>query len=299
MLFVGVPILISLPLLYWKFNKLQDNILKDKIRYIYNSQHLDSLKLIPNKIIIVGGSNILFGIDKYLLEKELNRPVITLAHVRTDGTENMLRIAEKVFQKGDIALISLEYGGTSKGSSGQIIDYYLSQNKIDLIKYFFQYFLWEKEYVNPNYSKKEEEYRWSIYGSFNNDLFLTKLRNQNFRKQETYENNGIELSYSKKDIEIIENYTQENKLVLIGIHPPLCKQKLSKANIQKINSGNVQTLPIKYITNQNNYLFDTNYIFDYSYHLNQKGREKRTVKLSQDLKQFISSKSNQNHQGSN
>jgi len=285
--FIGVPILLSLPFSIWKFDKLKKNINSDKIKNVYSNHRLDSIREVPNKIIIIGGSNLLFGIDKYLLEKEIKRPVFTLAYVRTVGIENMLLIAKKVYRDGDLVLISIEYGSTSKGSSGELLDYYLSNNSVELFEYFFKYYLWEKKYKNPNYSEKEEKCRSSIYQSFNHDLYLTKLRNQNYRMQETYLNQGINLTYSKDDIEIIKKFIKENKFELLGVHPPLCIQKLDKSNIKNIEKNYFDSLPIRYITKQKNFLFDTAYIFDYSYHLNQKGRELRTSKLSIDLRNFF------------
>ncbi len=287
--FFAVPLLVGSPYLVLQFNNLQTDIHKDKISYIYSGTRLDSIAKISNKIIIIGGSNLLFGIDKYLLERELKRPVFSLAHVRTDGTENMLRLAKGVYKKDDIILISLEYGGISKGSTGYLLDYYLSRSYIELFKYFFKYYIWykDKEINNPNYNDIEENSRNSIYNSFNNDLFLVQLDNQNFRKQDTYVNEGIELGYSKQDVKIVQEFIGENTMNIFGIHPILCKQKLNEYNILQINRKEIEFLPIRYITEQENYLFDSTYIFDYSYHLNRKGREIRTLKLVQDIKKYF------------
>jgi hypothetical protein len=291
LLFWGIPIIFfilwQLPLFYY-------DIKSDRIAKIYSKERLDSLKNISDKIILIGGSNLLFGIDKYMLEVKLKRPVVSLAHNRTDGISNMLKVASKVYRKGDIALISLEYGGLSKGSSGELMDYYISGNPLELIEYFFKIYLLDKAWAldqhskNKYYSLEQEKNIKAIYQSFNNELFLQGLTNENYRKLDSYSPTGISLTYSKKDKQIINDFIILDSIQIIGIHPILAKQILNLKNIENISKKIIDHLPIPYITEQSNYIFDTAYIFDYSFHLNKKGRELRTLKIVADLQKFIS-----------
>jgi hypothetical protein len=296
LLFWGIPIIFFI---LWQLPFFYYDIKSDRIAKIYSKERLDSLKNISNKIILIGGSNLLFGIDKYMLELKLKRPVVSLAHNRTDGISNMLKVASKVYRKGDITLISLEYGGLSKGSSGELMDYYLTGSSFELIEYFFKVYLfdqawaWDQYSKNKYYSIEQERKRKAVYQSFNDDLFLTGLTNQDFRKVDgNYILKENDLSYSQKDIQIIKYFCVKNKIQLMAIHQPLVRQHLSNKIIHNIKSNNIHSLPIPYITNQANYIFDTNYIFDYGVHLNKRGRELRTIKLLGDLKWFIYSKSN-------
>ncbi len=291
LLFWGIPIIFFI---FWQLPLFYYDIKSDRIAKIYSKERLDSLKNISNKIILVGGSNLLFGIDKYMLEEKLKRPVVSLAHNRTDGISNMLKVASKVYRKGDIALISLEYGGLSKGSSGELMDYYISGNPLELIEYFFKIYLFDKAWSldehskNKYYSLEQEKNRKAIYQSFNNELFLQGLTNENYRKLDSYSSTGISLTYSKKDKQIIHDCIILDSIQIIGIHPILAKQILNLKNIENISKKIIDHLPIPYITEQSNYIFDTAYIFDYSFHLNKKGRELRTLKIVADLQKFIS-----------
>jgi hypothetical protein len=270
----------------------------NKIRSIYSSGNLDSLRRINNKIIFIGGSNLLFGLDKYQLQKNLNRPVVSLAHVRTDGICNMLELVKKVYYPGDLVILSLEYGGATKDASGELLDYYLSNNKLDLIDYFLKNYIWKKESFNPHYSIEEENKRREIYSSFNKDFFLKGLRNQNYRKMEEYNNQGYQLKYDEKDKNKIAEFIFKMRIPIYAAHPILVKQKMSSQNEIELDKKS-KCLPLRYITIQSDYVFDTTYIFDYSSHLNSNGRYLRTKLLSRDISRFISSKTNQTHQGSN
>ena len=71
--------------------------------------HLDLLQKVPSpRIILVGGSNVSFGIDAELMQKSLGIPVIN------DGLHAGLGIAplrelKDYLRRGDIVIISLEY----------------------------------------------------------------------------------------------------------------------------------------------------------------------------------------------
>ena len=298
-LFWGMPFLIFI---LWQLPLFFNNINSDRIAKIYSKERLDSLKNVSNKIILIGGSNLLFGIDKYMLERELKRSIVVLAHNRTDGISNMLKVANKVYKRGDIVLLSLEYGGLSKGNSGELLDYYLTGNSFELIEYFFKIYLldqawaWDQYSKNKYYSIEQERKRKAIYQSFNDDLFLTGLTNQNFRKVESYSSLGLSLTYNKEDSQLITDFITQNNIELIALHPILAKQSLSNKNVENISKNVINHLPMPYITRQDDYIFDTSYIFDYSFHLNKNGRELRSSKVVVDLKKFILSKSKRKKQ---
>ena len=136
--FIKYIFLFNIPILFIYFILLFNQVNKSQIlfktEYIYNTiyseKRLDSLKQISNKIIFIGGSNLFFGLDKYLVEKKAGRKVVSFAHTRTDGIENMLSLAERVYKAGDIILLSLEYGSKTIGDNGLVLKYFLVYVKI-------------------------------------------------------------------------------------------------------------------------------------------------------------------------
>ena len=68
------------------------------------------LKSLPSpRVILVGGSNVPFGIQSPLLERELRLPVVNMGLVARLGIDFMLGDVEREVRAGDIVLLSLEY----------------------------------------------------------------------------------------------------------------------------------------------------------------------------------------------
>ncbi|MEL7570991.1 MAG: hypothetical protein AAGU14_10610 [Eubacteriaceae bacterium] len=63
----------------------------------------------PERIILVGGSNLAFGIDSELIEEETNIKTINMGLHAGIGLNNILKDTEKYIQSGDIIIIVPEY----------------------------------------------------------------------------------------------------------------------------------------------------------------------------------------------
>lgn len=61
-----------------------------------------------NKIVIIGGSSVAFGVCSDLLESELDMPVVNFGLYANLGTKYMLDVAEDYIEEGDIVIISPE-----------------------------------------------------------------------------------------------------------------------------------------------------------------------------------------------
>jgi hypothetical protein len=62
------------------------------------------------KIVVVGGSNALFGVDSALIERETRRPTVNLGLHAGLSLDYLLAIARPVLSPGDVVVLSLEYG---------------------------------------------------------------------------------------------------------------------------------------------------------------------------------------------
>lgn len=61
------------------------------------------------RVILVGGSNLAFGVDSPALRRELGRPVVNLGLNAGMGRELILRQVEAEVRAGDVVVLSLEY----------------------------------------------------------------------------------------------------------------------------------------------------------------------------------------------
>lgn len=255
------------------------------LKRIYSDSRLDSLQQIGHKIILIGGSNLRFGIDRHLLQRETNQQVVSFGYARTDGLENMLHLADRVYRDGDVILLSLEYGERTKGSSGDLLDFYLYQDYLSILRYVSKTLLSSEE-DNTFYSQEEEMERQAVYAGFDESFYLYRLDSTraNFRKLHLYDARGTVLTYDEADKGILQKYLRKPGKSIFGVHPALCLQVLSQHNRDSVRLGLLDTLPIPYITRQSDYLYDTAFIFDYPYHVNARGREMRTRRLAGDIR---------------
>jgi hypothetical protein len=87
---------------------------------------------IPTRILIVGGSSTLFGIDAELIEKKLNVPTINLGTHAGLGLRYLLDRATRLARPGDIILLSPEYetwNDTYRDTPGIFLNYVWTYDK--------------------------------------------------------------------------------------------------------------------------------------------------------------------------
>lgn len=70
------------------------------------------------KIVFVGGSNAAFGIDSYLIEKQLGRPVVNMALSADVGLPFMLKEVEPFMLRDDLLIVTPEYELFYQGALG-------------------------------------------------------------------------------------------------------------------------------------------------------------------------------------
>ncbi|MEO0895731.1 MAG: hypothetical protein AAFY71_05005 [Bacteroidota bacterium] len=84
---------------------------KEHMLYALRDKHaaLDSLSGNGPKVILVGGSNLAFGMDSKMVSEELGMPVVNMAVHAALGLKFMLDDSRPFVEKGDIVVIVPEY----------------------------------------------------------------------------------------------------------------------------------------------------------------------------------------------
>jgi hypothetical protein len=108
---------------------LPDGSLRSERNYL--AATIDKHRLLkrtpPPRIIVLGGSNVPFGIRSGLLERELGRPVVNMGLVAGLGLEFMLNEVAGSVREGDWVLLSPEHdlfdGGSKLLNQQQILEY--------------------------------------------------------------------------------------------------------------------------------------------------------------------------------
>lgn len=256
----------------------------DNIVYkYYSKERLESKKEIKNKIIIIGGSNILFGVNPYLLSEQTGREVLNLAYIRTIGVENMIRLAELAYTDGDVILLSLAYGDETLGPGGRTFAYRIFKDPTHLLNTDV---LLSFNLTGAKEVEKKEEF--DIYEDIDSNFFLLSLDTlPNEHKEDFTNHSGYAFTYGKNDLELIKEYIEDNKLNIVAFHPPLVRENLSEENLREIQNNEVGLLPVPYITSQSDYIFSADSIYDFVFHLNADGRRERTLRLAKDFNKHL------------
>ena len=274
-----------------------------KLKKNYADKHKNK-----KKIIIVSGSNAMFGLNSKLLEKKLNLPVINYA--THGGLKNYIFIPPKeIIQKNDIVLMPLEYTyyagdkTVDSISSKEEIEYYISKDfinykklstkeRLKIFNYWIRHisdFPTKNRKTDFKICDKQNVYSYcsfNIYG--NTTLNKETIENLEFYDEKFIFNLPTEESIlkNKKLFEFID-YCKDKKATVIMTYPAMYKHK----NIDKKQLDNLREikkifikLGINFIGNPEDFLFDKKYMHNTSYHLNLKGAEKNTYNIIKELK---------------
>jgi hypothetical protein len=90
---------------------------------VYFAKQYHAAQIAEPKVIIVSGSNSLFGFDSETLENLIGRPVVNLAGHASLSLEFHIKMAEKYAKAGDLVVMPLElgyYGTTPDVTSWQV-----------------------------------------------------------------------------------------------------------------------------------------------------------------------------------
>lgn len=263
------------------------------------------------KLLVVGGSSVIYGIDNKELSNNLGMPVYNMGSSAGLGLDYLLYDAKKEIKKDDIVLLQLEYP-----LYGEMPDY--SEQKIAIVWDNYDSFYWE----NLNFKEKMQ----LIYG-ISPKLILEKIKTillgrknidqgiEDVKWIDEYgmiQSNTVENSDKKKLLNLIEKKVvndeilNENKQESIENFLAYCRRKnvevyvifppylYDKKRFNKEDQKEVQKIKdfwksnnVKVIGDYTDTLYDIEDFCNSVYHLNTNGREKHTKMLIERLKPYI------------
>jgi len=290
-------------------------VTKPDKKHLYQASllKLHLLQTVPSpRIIIVGGSNVAFGIDSELMEKQLGIPVIN------DGLHVALGIAplneiKPYIHPGDIIIISLEYYNFTNSQSffgepqyladwvefsprriwdihepyKQILPIYtiMLQRKVNRqLNYFLYGFSYE---ATRNFYSGDQ---FNAHGDFIGHIGAANQLPFNIPDSE-YPINLIDEAYI-----YLEDFNQfaRSKGALVFYEAQAHRQtnceKTGRNQLIRFFNLIRQRTTIPLLTNLDQLCLPDNYFYDTPYHLNKQGREVRTERLIVNLKNALSDK---------
>ncbi|MBI3518183.1 MAG: hypothetical protein HY062_02340 [Bacteroidetes bacterium] len=281
---------------------IPDNITTYSILAALPDKHESLKKIHKRKIILLGGSNVSFGINSSKLEEAFHKPVINLGVHAGLGLEFIVNDSKPYIHKGDTIILMPEY------------EHFYTENfygEMELVSMIFDIEPASKQLINriqwqhlfkylPTYSAKKlknyipsllhkKEPAVDIYHrySFNpyGDAYIHwDMPNQSY--QPAPKNTGRE----KINPEVItflkdfKSYVHRQGAELFIFPPVIDRASFTnqKLIITKI-AEELKKNDIAFVTEPETYEYDSTLFFNSYYHLNKTGVEKRTTQLINDL----------------
>lgn len=259
------------------------------------------------KIIFVGNSAIAFGNRKDLIEKELNKEVVTFGLYGAIGTKAMMDLSKAGIKKGDIVVLSPEISeqGLSLYFSSEnmwmaidghydMLNYLAKDNKESMVGNFASFAAKKFDYmVKGKKPKVDGVYQQSSFNKDNQEIgYMTYNREYNYMVNGYDANSMVKFDTSylndefikyindyckyvkKKGAEVYYNFVPVNNLSVTS----------SKEDIDAFYDELNDRIMCPILGNPHNYIFDYEWFYDNNSHLNTAGTYIYNKQLIDDLK---------------
>ncbi len=263
-----------------------------------------------DKVVVIGGSSVAFGLDSALLEKYLGMPVVNFGLYGDLGTRLMLDLSRDHISEGDIVVLSPELAAqtlsmyfswetTLKACDDNMSMLLSLSRSVDewlfSVGGFYELASAKIAYsVNKNTPKPEDVYSASNFNKYG-DIDPEKFPRENNIMKNQYlpgESYLVDLDESIVDAEFLEylnTYIREchdkGALVYFSWCPvnDLSLTEGSEENMAEFEEYFKKSLECKVISSLDNYIIDSHYFYDTNFHLNDAGVRVRTIRLLNDL----------------
>ena len=274
---------------------------------------LDTLKstfansIKTSKLLIVSGSNSLFGIGSQMITQETGIPAVNTSIQAGFGINYMLHRTRALAKNGDIVLLPLEYELYMSDTlpSDVVVDYVFAHDPKYLLTHpWFIALLSFERLALGIYSKIhsfpiESKYPPRIINS-SGDITTNQEANitVNDRKKVEFttpfriKRKFTYSSFELRSIKEFADWCYNNKIKLIATWPSTIwfdsyKQPNYQDFFQNIKDF-YNSIDVPVVGNYSEFMYDKSMFFDTVYHLNDRGRRYRTRQLIKLLQPYLS-----------
>ena len=276
--------------------------------YAALSKQYDRLNSInEEKVILVGGSNICFGMDSELFEELYGKPMVSFGLYGSFGVKVMMDLSKTNINKGDIVILapeistqalSLYFGAESMlkatESRRDILLHIDRDNIKDLVGASYEYALQKiKNQKNNEEFDLSGIYRNSTINSYG-EIDKTIFPREGNVLPTGYISEDVSYDYTRIDSSFIDYVNEYNKYIkergatLYYSFSPVNERAVNKETIRNDTYDYydylVYSLDCEVISDPYDYIYDYRYFYDTNFHLNDAGVVLRTTQLVRDLK---------------
>lgn len=251
------------------------------------------------KIVLLGNSNLAFGINSEMIEEELEMPVVNMGFHGSAGNVFHERMSRYNVTEGDIYIICHTDFADDDTISDAALCWSALENHIELWKILRTSDFYRMLKAFPVYLKK----CLSLYiedsgnidpgivygrGAFNKygDVCLQREGgNYTFEKRvEPPKINAITINR----INELKKWMDESGATLLVASYPIGKGELTADENEFVNFQRdlEQKLDCEVISQYTDYMYEYKYFYDSEYHLSSEGADMRTAQLIEDIKNW-------------
>lgn len=250
------------------------------------------------KIVLVGNSNLAFGIDSELIEETFGRPVVNMGGHGGLGNEFHINMGKHGINEGDIVIVALtSFGPTSTMTPDLawitvenygLFDLIPEQDYYEFIKAFPHYAIRTVGRWLTGTGNKPRDGVYSI-DSFNEygDISLVREESQ----QEHYVGKCVPPTLGDT-VQLLNEYVawcnERGAICLIAAYPIITYEKNMPDSeaFDRFTAELDEQLDCDVISDYKDYFMDRRYFYDTEGHLNDEGSVIRTNQLIEDLKNW-------------
>ena len=256
------------------------------------------------KIVIVGGSNVAFGVDSELLEQLLAQrgydyTVCNFGLYAAVGTSAMLELSKRYIGEGDIVVLAIEptsetfstyFGATAfwkcAESNPELLLELNSTQQSAMVGNYLGYLQERLEIFQTGILPEAV----GVYAkaSFDENCNMTYDRAGNAMALGYDTGNMIDLAaveFEGAFLEQVEEYCQTEAQVCLSFSP-MNRGALTDASPETVYDYFLRcqgAFPCRIISDPNDYILDSGWFYDSNFHLNTSGAQVRTYQLAEDL----------------
>jgi len=254
------------------------------------------------KVILVGNSNVAFGIDSSILEKALEMPVVNLGLHGGLGEVFHYNMAKRNIRQGDIVvLLNTHFGDglitqtaeawTAVESGSDYWKFIPPENWLDMFLSFPTHI---ENTINAAMEHRAESltggmYARSAFNAYGDNSYPREEGGYNFSKH-----NVSAPGVTKEGISEINKFStfcqQQGASCLLAAYPIAFGEFTApEEEFLRMQQKLESSLDCSVISDYTDYFFDYQYFYDTQYHLTTEGARLRTEQLAEDILRWQSS----------
>lgn len=256
------------------------------------------------KVIVVGGSNVAFGLRSDLMEQELGMPCVNFGLYGTIGTKTMMDLSKSNINEGDMVILATETTHQAMSmyfnpdamlralnGNNEMLSYIPADNRLEMLNEL-------PGYISTNFDVYTGKSKVSLEGvyqhsSFNEYCDISYSRPYNIMLDLYDSVAPVKFSIDEIDSEFIDyvndyaSYVRNAGASIYFSYSPINALAVSdEGDIAEYENYLREKLNMDIISNVSDYIMDAQLFYDTNFHCNDVGAIYRTNQLICDIRRF-------------